>query len=82
MFDRAGWAGNWRAGGPLVQKPTASPLLAGLAVVRVAIDLPFFGGLANMVLTFLGMGALVIELYPMWNPPLARAELPDAQAPD
>jgi cytoskeletal protein CcmA (bactofilin family)/anti-sigma factor RsiW len=41
----------------------AATLLAGLVIVRVAINLPIVGGIANVVLTLVGFGLIVSVLY-------------------
>jgi hypothetical protein len=41
----------------------AMSLLGGLAVVIVAVNLPFLGGLINFLFILLGLGALVLTAY-------------------
>jgi hypothetical protein len=41
----------------------AMSLLGGLAVVIVAVNLPFLGGLINFLFILLGLGALVLSAY-------------------
>jgi cytoskeletal protein CcmA (bactofilin family) len=41
----------------------AATLLAGLVIVRVAINLPIVGGLANLAMTLVGFGLLVSVAY-------------------
>jgi anti-sigma factor RsiW/cytoskeletal protein CcmA (bactofilin family) len=41
----------------------AATLLAGIVLVRVAINVPIVGGLANFVMTMVGFGLLVSVLY-------------------
>jgi hypothetical protein len=41
----------------------AAPLLAGLAIVFVAINLPYVGGVINFLLVLLGLGGLVMTAY-------------------
>jgi cytoskeletal protein CcmA (bactofilin family) len=43
----------------------AVPLLAGLAVVFLAANLPFVGPVIGFLLTILGLGALIISIYRM-----------------
>lgn len=49
--------------GPLGVPHFAATLLAGLVLVRVAINVPLVGGLANFVVTLVGFGLLVTVLY-------------------
>lgn len=51
---------------------TALVLLAGLAPIFVAINLPYVGALINFLLVLPGLGALVITTYqmPRWRAPL------------
>jgi hypothetical protein len=42
---------------------TVMALLAGLAVVLVAVNLPYIGGILNFLLILIGLGALVIAIY-------------------
>lgn len=39
---------------------TALPLLIGLAIVIVAVNLPFIGGILSILITLVGLGALVV----------------------
>jgi hypothetical protein len=41
----------------------ALALLAGLIVIIVAINIPFVGGLANLLFTLIGLGAIVLFAY-------------------
>lgn len=45
----------------------AATLLTGLAIVIVAINLPFVGGLANFLLTIVGFGIIVTLLLARFN---------------
>ena len=45
----------------------AVSLLAGLALVFVAISLPYVGGVVNVLLTLLGFGALLGTAYRSWK---------------
>lgn len=50
--------------GRSVMKSTgAVPLLAGLLLVIVAVDLPWIGGLINFLLCLLGLGAIAMTVY-------------------
>jgi len=40
-------------------------LLVGLALIAVATNLPYIGGVVNVLLTIIGLGALVVALYQM-----------------
>jgi Putative zinc-finger len=50
-------------GRSLMKTSGAVPLLAGLLLVIVAVDLPWIGGLINFLLCLLGLGAIAIGLY-------------------
>jgi hypothetical protein len=39
------------------------PLLVGLILVIIAINLPYIGGVINFLLVLIGLGAMVIKLY-------------------
>jgi len=41
----------------------AVPLLAGLVLVIVAVDLPWVGTLINWLLMLLGLGAMALTIY-------------------
>ncbi len=45
----------------------AATLITGLAIVIVAINLPFVGGIANFVLTLVGFGIIVSLLLARFN---------------
>ncbi len=49
------------------------PLLAGLVVVSIAVSLPYVGGVVNVLLTLMGLGALMLTGYQSWRD-RARAE--------
>jgi cytoskeletal protein CcmA (bactofilin family) len=49
--------------GPRGAPHYAATLLAGIVLVRVAVNLPIVGGLANFVMTMVGFGLLVSVLY-------------------
>lgn len=40
----------------------AAALLAGLVVILIAVNIPYVGGLLNLVLTVVGLGILVLEI--------------------
>ncbi len=42
-------------------------LLAGLVIVIIAINLPYIGGVLNILLILLGLGSLVTTLYQIWK---------------
>ena len=50
-------------GRQLMQSRGALPLLVGVLVVVVAINLPWIGGLINFLLILLGLGALAVTTY-------------------
>jgi hypothetical protein len=60
---------NWSA---------ALALLVGLAVVLVAVNLPFIGGVLNFLLVLIGLGALVVTLHRIsgWSPKSGQASPP------
>jgi cytoskeletal protein CcmA (bactofilin family) len=39
------------------------PLLIGLVIVMIAINLPYIGGIINFLLMLIGLGAMVLTLY-------------------
>ena len=43
------------------------PLLLGLAVVLVVVNLPFVGGLLRLLVVALGLGLLGQQLYRSWH---------------
>jgi hypothetical protein len=49
----------------------AATLLAGLVIVLIAVNLPWIGWLAGLLLTFVGLGMLVAHLYERASPRLA-----------
>jgi cytoskeletal protein CcmA (bactofilin family) len=53
----------------LFKKSNAVSLLAGLAIVIVAVNLPMLGGLISFLLLLLGLGALVMTAYRMSTTP-------------
>jgi len=62
----------------LFQSPAGPPhyaatLIAGLAVVMIAINLPVVGGIVNFVLTVLGFGMIVTVLLGRYNSGAATA---------
>jgi len=59
-------------GRALFRSPTGPPhyaatLAVGLAIVIVAINLPWIGGFANLVLTLVGLGLIVTTLFGHFN---------------
>lgn len=65
-------------GRTLFQSPAGPPhyaatLIAGLAIVVIAINLPVVGGIVNFVLTVLGFGMIVTVLLGRYNTPAAAA---------
>ena len=50
-------------GRSLMHTSGAVPLLAGLFVVAAAVNLPWIGGLINLLLMLLGLGAIVMTVY-------------------
>jgi cytoskeletal protein CcmA (bactofilin family) len=50
-------------GRSLMKTSGAVPLLAGLLLVIVAVNLPWIGGLINFLLCLLGLGAITIAIY-------------------
>jgi hypothetical protein len=50
-------------GRSLMHSSGAVPLLAGLLIVVVAVNLPWIGGLINFLLVLLGLGAIVMTAY-------------------
>jgi len=48
-------------------KSTALALIIGLLIVYVAANLPFIGGVLNIILMLIGLGALVITAYRMYE---------------
>ena len=61
-------------GRSLMQRSGAVPLLAGLVVVAIAMNLPWIGGLISFLVRLLGLGAIVLTLYR--RNPLAEAKVP------
>lgn len=55
------------ASGSITALGVVGPLLAGLALVFVAISLPYVGGVVNVLLTLLGFGALLGTAYRTWK---------------
>jgi cytoskeletal protein CcmA (bactofilin family) len=49
--------------GPTGEPHYAVTLLAGLAIVMIAINIPFIGGLLNLAATLVGLGMIVTVLY-------------------
>ncbi len=45
------------------QRPLTLPLLVGLALIFIAVNLPFIGPVINVLLMTLGLGALLLALY-------------------
>ena len=45
---------------------TLLPLLLGLVIVIIAVNLPYIGGVLNFLLMITGLGALVLAVYRMW----------------
>jgi cytoskeletal protein CcmA (bactofilin family) len=52
-------------GRALFKNNNAMSLLAGLALVILAVNLPFLGGLINFLFYLLGLGAIVMTVYRM-----------------
>jgi cytoskeletal protein CcmA (bactofilin family) len=53
-------------GRSLFGTPTTSlaiQLLAGLVIVLIAVDIPYVGGLVNFLLTIVGLGAILLEVF-------------------
>jgi cytoskeletal protein CcmA (bactofilin family) len=48
---------------PSEQSSLGIVLLAGLVLVLIAVNLPYVGGLVNLILTLIGFGALLIAAY-------------------
>ena len=44
---------------------TLLPLLVGLIIVIIAVNLPYIGGILNFLLMLIGLGALVVAIYRM-----------------
>ena len=44
---------------------TILPLLLGLVIVIIAVNLPYIGGILNFLLMLMGLGALVMAVYRM-----------------
>jgi len=44
---------------------TLLPLLLGLVIVIIAVNLPYIGGILNFILMLIGFGALVMTVYRM-----------------
>ena len=44
---------------------TLLPLLVGLIIVIIAVNLPYIGGILNFLLMLIGLGALVVTIYRM-----------------
>jgi cytoskeletal protein CcmA (bactofilin family) len=57
----------------------AVPLLTGLAIVTVAVNLPFVGGIVSVLLTVVGLG--LIAQYAIANLPATRFEATRASLP-
>ena len=57
----AAFVGRSLLASPATSLPIA--LLAGLIIVLIAVDLPFIGWLINFILTFLGLGAILLDVY-------------------
>ena len=51
----------------------AATLITGLLITIVAINLPWFGGIANFVLTLVGFGIIVSLLFARFNNATAAA---------
>ncbi len=56
--------------GSIAAMGVAGPLLVGLALVFIAISLPYVGGVVNVLLTLIGFGALLGTAYRSWKAPL------------
>jgi cytoskeletal protein CcmA (bactofilin family) len=64
----AGFLGRALLAGPgEQQRAPALMLLAGLVLVFIAVNLPYIGGVINLLLTVLGLGALVVTIYRTFN---------------
>jgi cytoskeletal protein CcmA (bactofilin family) len=53
-------------GRSLFGTPTTSlavQLLVGLVIVLIAVDIPYIGGLVNFLLTIVGLGAVLLEVF-------------------
>ena len=50
--------------------PVALALLAGLVLILLSINLPYVGGLVNIILTLVGLGAILLVAYRRspWSP--------------
>ncbi|MEJ2108415.1 MAG: zf-HC2 domain-containing protein [Acidobacteriota bacterium] len=46
---------------------TASTLLIGLVLIVIVVNLPYIGGIINVLLTILGLGALLVTGYRMFR---------------
>ena len=70
----AAWLGEKLLGGAAPGLGAAIGRLAlGLAVVRVALMLPYFGGLADFLIIIWGMGALILAVHRRIRPHVAAA---------
>ncbi len=47
--------------------PAALGLLAGIVLIIIAINLPYIGGVLNILLILIGLGSLVTTLYQTWK---------------
>ncbi len=45
----------------------AIALLIGLVIVIIAVNLPYIGGVLNVLVVLIGLGSLVISLYQIWK---------------
>jgi cytoskeletal protein CcmA (bactofilin family) len=57
---------------------TTLTLIVGLVIIIAAINLPFIGGILNILLTVIGLGALVIAIYRMFKGPRETAPIREA----
>jgi len=46
---------------------TALSLIIGITIIVVAINLPYIGGVLNILLMLIGMGALLIAAYRLFR---------------
>ena len=49
--------------GPAGEPHYAATLLAGLAIVTIAVNIPFIGPILNLVATLIGLGLIVTVIY-------------------
>jgi hypothetical protein len=55
---------------------TALELLLGISIVIVAVNLPFIGGILNILLIIIGLGALLISAYQTYRKTHERVSEP------